>query len=94
MALRGDGVLDAGGPPACNRQKSHVYRRPCVSIRHGDGSSRVTLPIAVAWTFFAGWAAWVDFHPESWAHWGLVATSLYLLFAGAVQQVIPERNKA
>ena len=54
----------------------------------------VTLPIAVAWTFFAGWAAWVDFHPESWAHWGLVATSLYLLFAGAVQQVIPERNKA
>ncbi|MDM8168786.1 CDP-alcohol phosphatidyltransferase family protein [Roseovarius sp.] len=54
----------------------------------------VSLPVAVAWTFFAGWAAWVDFHPESWAHWGLVATSLYLLFAGIVQQVIPERRKA
>ena len=54
----------------------------------------LSLPVALAWTFFAGWAAWVDFHPQSWAHWGLVATSLYLLFAGAVQQVIPERNKA
>lgn len=49
----------------------------------------VTLPAALAWTFFAGWAAWVDFHPESWAHWGLVVTSLYLLFAGIAQQLIP-----
>ncbi|SFL54333.1 CDP-alcohol phosphatidyltransferase family protein [Shimia aestuarii] len=48
----------------------------------------VSLPMAVAWTFFAGWAAWVDFHPESWAHWGLVATSAYLLVAGAAQQMI------
>ncbi|MRU16051.1 phosphatidylcholine synthase [Roseovarius sp. A21] len=52
----------------------------------------LSLPITFAWTFFAGWAAWVDFHPESWAHWGLVVTSLYLLFAGIAQQVIPERN--
>lgn len=51
----------------------------------------VSLPVAVAWTLFAGWAAWVDFHPESWAHWGLVATSLYLLGAGMVQQLIPAR---
>jgi phosphatidylcholine synthase len=51
----------------------------------------LSLPIAFAWTFFAGWAAWVDFHPESWAHWGLVATSLYLIFAGIAQQIIPER---
>jgi len=48
----------------------------------------LTLPTALAWTFFAGWAAWVDFHPESWAHWGLVITSIYLLFAGAAQQVM------
>lgn len=48
----------------------------------------VTLPLAVAWTFFAGWAAWVDFHAESWAIWGLVATSAYLLVAGAAQQLI------
>lgn len=52
----------------------------------------VSLPIALAWTLFAGWAAWVDFHPESWAHWGLVLTSLYLLFAGIVQQFIPARD--
>ena len=51
----------------------------------------VSFPIALAWTFFAGWAAWVDFHPESWAHWGLLLTSVYLLFAGIVQQIIPER---
>ncbi|WP_299352199.1 CDP-alcohol phosphatidyltransferase family protein [uncultured Shimia sp.] len=52
----------------------------------------VSLPMALAWTFFAGWAAWVDFHPESWAHWGLVVTSLYLLFAGVAQQILPERS--
>lgn len=48
----------------------------------------LTLPLAIAWTFFAGWAAWVDFHPQSWAHWGLVVTSVYLLCAGAAQQLI------
>ncbi|MFC3614282.1 CDP-alcohol phosphatidyltransferase family protein [Lutimaribacter marinistellae] len=52
----------------------------------------VSLPMAFAWTFFAGWAAWVDFHPESWAHWGLVTTSIYLVFAGIAQQLIPERT--
>ncbi len=52
----------------------------------------VTLPMALAWTFFATWAAWVDFHPQSWAHWGLVMTSLYLVFAGLAQQVFTERN--
>lgn len=49
----------------------------------------VTLPIAIGWTFFAGWAAWVDFHPQSWAHWGLVSTSIYLVFAGIAQQLVP-----
>ncbi len=52
----------------------------------------ITLPLALAWTFFAGWAAWVDFHPESWAHWGLVVTSVYLLGAGFAQQLIPQQN--
>ena len=52
----------------------------------------VTLPVAMAWTFFAGWAALVDFHAESWAHWGLVITSVYLLGAGVAQQAIPERT--
>lgn len=48
----------------------------------------VTFPMALAWTFFAGWAAWVDFYPESWAHWGLIVTSVYLLVAGGVQQMM------
>lgn len=48
----------------------------------------VTLPIAFAWTGFAMWAAWVDFDPESWALWGLMLTTLWLLLAGVVQQVI------
>lgn len=51
----------------------------------------LSLPIALLWTFFAGWAAWVDFDPASWAHWGLIVTSLYLLFVGIAQQIIPER---
>ncbi|MEO1346180.1 MAG: CDP-alcohol phosphatidyltransferase family protein [Pseudomonadota bacterium] len=53
----------------------------------------ITLPMALAWTFFAGWAAWVDFHPESWAHWGLVATTAYLMLAGIAQQIIPARSR-
>lgn len=54
----------------------------------------LTLPVAVAWTCFAGWAAWVDFDPQSWAHWGLVATSLYLVSVGIVQQIVPPRGRA
>src|SRR6056297_1866048 len=54
----------------------------------------VSLPMAFAWTFFGGWAAWVDFHPESWAHWGLVVTSVYLALAGIAQQIVPERKSA
>jgi phosphatidylcholine synthase len=49
----------------------------------------ISLPMAFAWTFFAGWAAWVDFDPQSWALWGLVITSVYLCTAGIVQQLIP-----
>ncbi|MGB5560387.1 MAG: CDP-alcohol phosphatidyltransferase family protein [Paracoccaceae bacterium] len=52
----------------------------------------LSLPMAFAWTFFAGWAAWVDFDAQSWAHWGLVTTSLYLVFAGIAQQIIPPRK--
>lgn len=52
----------------------------------------VTLPMALAWTFFAGWSAWVNFHPESWAHWGLIVTSVYLICAGGAQQLIPAKD--
>lgn len=52
----------------------------------------VSLPMALAWTFFAAWAAWVEFHPQSWAHWGLVATSIYLTLAGIAQQALPQKS--
>ncbi|WP_239030032.1 phosphatidylcholine/phosphatidylserine synthase [Nereida sp. MMG025] len=51
----------------------------------------VSLPMALAWTGFAGWAAWVQFDPASWAHWGLVLTSCYLCVAGALQQLFPAK---
>ncbi|MBU2961766.1 CDP-alcohol phosphatidyltransferase family protein [Citreicella sp. C3M06] len=52
----------------------------------------VSLPVAIVWTLCAGWAAWFDFLPGSWAHWGLVATSLYLIAVGIVQQLVPARR--
>ncbi|WP_425098174.1 CDP-alcohol phosphatidyltransferase family protein [Tropicibacter sp. S64] len=52
----------------------------------------ISLPMALAWTFFAGWAAWVDFHPQSWAHWGLIVTSVYLICVGIVMQLVPSRG--
>ena len=52
----------------------------------------ITIPMALGWTFFAGWAAWVDFHPESWAHYGMIITSVYLLAAGAIQQLIDRKS--
>ena len=51
----------------------------------------ISLPVSMAWVVFAGWAAWVNFGAGSWAHWGLVITSLYLVFAGIAQQIFPER---
>ena len=52
----------------------------------------VTLPVALLWVVFAAWAAIVDFHPESWAQWGLTLSSLYLLGAGAMQQLLYGRD--
>lgn len=54
----------------------------------------ISLPVSLLWVLFAGWAAWVDFAPGSWAHWGLLLTSLYLTFAGIAQQILPERPGA
>ena len=51
----------------------------------------LTLPVALVWTVCAGWAAWGNFDPESFAGIGLLATSVYLLLAGIAQQALPER---
>lgn len=48
----------------------------------------ITLPMAFAWTLFAIWAAWVDFDPQSLAHWGLIVTTAWLMLAGVAQQII------
>jgi phosphatidylcholine synthase len=53
----------------------------------------LSLPMALAWIVFAAWAAVVDFHPESLARHGLIVTSLYLILAGIVQELVPERQK-
>jgi phosphatidylcholine synthase len=53
----------------------------------------VSLPCALAWTGFAAWAAIVEFHADSWANWGLVVTSIYLVSAGVVQQLVPARQE-
>ncbi len=49
---------------------------------------RVSLPAAILWMVFAGWAAAADFEIGAFAQWGLVITSLYLLCAGLAQQVL------
>lgn len=48
----------------------------------------VTLPMALGWIGFATLAAWGDFTQAGWVTLGLAVTSLYLLLAGAVQQVM------
>lgn len=48
----------------------------------------LTLPVALAWTGLAAWAAWSDFALPGWGAAALIATSLYLTFAGMVQQAL------
>lgn len=57
--------------------------------------SGLNLGVSAAWIGFAAWAAWVDFWPQSWAHWGLTLTSAYLALAGIVQELwpLPEKVK-
>ena len=54
----------------------------------------VSLPMAGAWVVCACWAIMVGFHPQSWALWGLMVTSLWLMLAGAAQQLIPQHRRA
>ncbi len=47
----------------------------------------ISLPMTLGWVFFATWATFIDFDRDSWAHWGLIITSLWLMCAGAAQQL-------
>lgn len=53
---------------------------------------KVTLPVALAWTVFAGWAAWLDFDPGLFVIVALSLASAYLLVAGIAMQIIPAKN--
>lgn len=53
----------------------------------------VSLPVAVAWTAVAGWAALSDFSTPRWAAVVLLASSLYLALAGAGQQLLDLRAR-
>jgi phosphatidylcholine synthase len=52
----------------------------------------ISLPIAIAWTAFAGMAAWADFHPGHLVTIAIAVTSIYLLGVGIVQELIPEKS--
>ena len=52
----------------------------------------VTLPMAMLWVVCALWAVMSGFAPGSWSHWGLAASSVWLLVAGILQQIVPERR--
>jgi len=51
----------------------------------------LSLPVALVWTALAGWAAWESFEQSHIVTWGLIATSVYLMAVGIVQQLIPAR---
>ncbi|PWK59474.1 CDP-alcohol phosphatidyltransferase family protein [Roseicyclus mahoneyensis] len=52
----------------------------------------VTLPVAILWTLSIAFAAWTGFAPNPVLTGIVTATSLYLLLAGIVQQMVPARG--
>lgn len=51
----------------------------------------LSLPVALVWTALAGWAAWTGFAQPLAVTYGLIASSMYLMTVGIVQQVLPKR---
>jgi phosphatidylcholine synthase len=54
----------------------------------------LSLPIALIWTATAAYAAWCDFEHSVSVTITLTITSIYLLGAGIVQELIPQKSKA
>ena len=52
----------------------------------------VTLPVALIWTGSIAWAAWIDFAQFPALTAVVTATSLYLMLAGVLQQLVPARG--
>ncbi|MDE2790276.1 MAG: CDP-alcohol phosphatidyltransferase family protein [Paracoccaceae bacterium] len=53
----------------------------------------VSLPVAAVWTASAGTSAWLKFEPGPVVIVLLSASSIYLVVAGILQQLIPPRNR-
>lgn len=53
----------------------------------------ISLPVALVWTVCAAIAAWANFHPGPFVTALLTLTSVYLLFVGIVQQILPDRTR-
>ncbi len=54
----------------------------------------LSLLVMVLWVGTAIWIGWGDFHPPQAAKTLLLLSSLYLLFAGIVQQILPASTKS
>jgi len=54
----------------------------------------LSLTMMIAWAGFASWDAWMSFEGPMIAKAGLVVCSLYLLGAGILQQLIPQRIRS
>ncbi|RVV98485.1 phosphatidylcholine synthase [Mesobaculum littorinae] len=52
----------------------------------------LSLPVALLWTLLAGWSAWHDFETQPLVHTLLTLSSIYLLVAGPLQQILPPRR--
>ena len=50
------------------------------------------LVVTVAWVALAGWSVWESFAPPEPVRLGLLAASLWLLFAGIAMQIFPARR--
>ena len=69
-----------------------AWQHPDLDAAHARLEGAISLPVAVAWTVFATWAALTNFQAGLFAHTGLLLTSLYLAFAGIAQQITPVRD--
>ncbi|WP_025312090.1 CDP-alcohol phosphatidyltransferase family protein [Roseicyclus elongatus] len=52
----------------------------------------LSLPVALVWTGGIAWAAWIGFASNPALTMTVAITSVYLLLAGIVQQVVPQRR--
>lgn len=52
----------------------------------------LTLGVCLVWVILGGWSVWEHFAPPMPVKLGLLATSAWLLFAGILMQLFPERR--